>query len=58
MECERCGTEMIIGKVIDPGYMENALYIAPLPPITEKTLRMIDCYKCPKCGHSDYINQR
>ena len=58
MICKVCGTEMRIGKVIDPGYLENALYIAPVAPLTEKTLEIIDCYKCPKCGHSEYITPR
>ena len=46
---------MVIGEVIDPHYDENSFYIAPVGSVTNDTLELIKCWKCPDCGHSDYI---
>jgi hypothetical protein len=55
MKCKICDVEMVIGQAINPGYDENALYIAPVGNITNDTLELIDVWKCPKCGHQEYI---
>lgn len=54
MICRMCKTEMVLGKAIesDDNYCRS---IVPRPLITSKTLKMIDVYKCPKCGHSEEI---
>lgn len=55
MICKRCKTEMTIGIAIDPLRDERALYVAGPPRINKDTLELIEVYKCPKCGHSDYL---
>lgn len=46
---------MVIGDAIKPRGMEGALSIAPLGYINHEDLEIIKVWKCPKCGHSDYI---
>jgi len=53
MNCPKCGTEMKLGRAIDPIEESNCHYFAPQPLINSETLRLIDVLKCPKCGHSD-----
>ena len=55
MKCKICDIEMVIGDAIKPRGMEGALSIAPLGYINHKDLEIIKVWKCPKCGHSDYI---
>jgi hypothetical protein len=55
MKCKICDIEMVIGDAINPRYDENALYIAPQGTINNDNLEIIKVWKCPKCGHSDYI---
>ena len=47
---------MTIGFAIKPAIEENALTIMPVAPITAQELQFITVYKCPNCGHSEYIN--
>lgn len=56
MKCFRCDVEMISGIAIDPKREERALYIASPPNLNKDTLELIEVFKCPKCGHSEYIN--
>ena len=60
MECERCGTEMKIGQAIDPQTRERwcCTGFGGFPVSTHETISVIECYKCPKCGDSDYIDRR
>jgi hypothetical protein len=50
--CDRCTSEMVSGIVIDPKYHENCWH--GIPTIDKDSMEVLDCYKCPKCGHSDY----
>jgi hypothetical protein len=53
MKCPRCNIDMVIGQAIEPSYDENARYILPPQNITYQTMKIITCFKCPSCGHSD-----
>lgn len=54
MKCPRCNVEMTVGIAIDAGPLEIARGITFVQHyITYKTLKLIEVYKCPKCGHSD-----
>ncbi len=56
MECKRCyHIPMVVGEAINPGYDESALYIMPVANITYKDLEIILVWKCPECGHSEFI---
>lgn len=59
MNCIKCNTPMILGQAINPrGLTEpNARYFCPQFPtkITIENLELLDCWKCLKCGQSDYI---
>ena len=57
MKCIKCGTEMGIGQAIKPNHEEDAIYIAPPGYINNDNLELIDVWKCPNCGHSDYIEE-
>ena len=46
---------MVIGDAIKPNGEEGHLYIAPLGYINNDNLEIIKVWKCPACGHSDYI---
>lgn len=52
MKCPKCNTEMIIGKAIEPDMEANALYIVRPPMINAESLKLIEVFKCPNCGHS------
>jgi len=55
MICKKCQKAMHIGQVIDPFRPENA-FVDPAPaPINNDTLVMKDCWKCPTCGHSEWL---
>ena len=55
MKCKICDIEMVIGDAIKPNGEEGHLYIAPLGYINNDNLEIIKVWKCPACGHSDYI---
>lgn len=59
MICQKCGNEMEIGYAIEPMY-EYSARIMPLGRLIQADeLKLIDCWKCPSCGHSDdriYVN--
>lgn len=67
MICPKCNIEMVLGKAIKtdqdlgprfypPPCSFQAATVPRLPSfITAETLELIDCLKCPKCGHSDKI---
>lgn len=46
---------MVMGKAIDPQRNECAI-VFQIQIISWKTLKLIDVYKCPKCGHSERID--
>lgn len=52
MICEKCKVEMVYGKAIKTQEISRSCFISPAK-ITAKNLVIIDCLKCPKCGHSD-----
>ncbi len=45
---------MVIGQAIDMNANErNQCFGFGQHPVDKDTLKIIDCFKCPKCGHSD-----
>lgn len=54
-ECKVCKSSMELGKAIKPSPLEENA-IGPQGISNAETLEMIDVLKCPKCGHSEYIN--
>jgi hypothetical protein len=56
MKCIRCNIDMVLGQVIKPAEEDGCIYLLPVDPINARTLEIITCWKCPECGHSDYIN--
>lgn len=56
MICPRCGVEMILGQAIDPKRDERAIYFLPQYPLSVEQMDIIDCYKCPMCGHSETLD--
>ena len=54
MQCPICKVDMKIGIAIDAGSSEKARGIAFVQHfITVESLKLIEVYKCPKCGYSD-----
>lgn len=55
MNCPKCGTEMKMGIAIKPPDHDGCrivdLWFTRL--IRAEDIELIDCWKCPKCGHSD-----
>lgn len=53
MICPRCEIEMVRGRAIaDGGIDTSGCFFAPVVN-NAKTMKLIDCWKCPQCGHSD-----
>ena len=57
MICKHCKIEMTIGLVIDPRYEENGLPVTGRLPITAENMDIVNCWKCPRCGHSEFLSQ-
>ena len=57
MKCKVCDIEMVIGQAIKPTTVEDVLYVMPEPYIDNDNLEIIDVWKCPTCGHSEFIEQ-
>lgn len=53
MRCPRCDVDMILGQAIDAGPDYNRAIVFCQHIINASNLKLIDCFKCPKCGHSD-----
>lgn len=51
--CPECKGDLRVGDIIDNGRDANALYIVPLAPLNNDTLRITKCWKCVNCGHSE-----
>lgn len=57
--CPKCKVEMVEGKAIQYGSKEfdkNVCVGFGRPMVNHKTLNLIECLKCPKCGHSDDLD--
>jgi hypothetical protein len=56
--CPKCKGEIRLGIAICPVEEYGARYFGPQPPITHKTMNIIDVYKCKSCGYScdDHYN--
>jgi rubredoxin len=52
--CPVCTTPMEFGKAIDPLGRSN-FGVVSWPLITHNKLKIIDVWKCPKCGHSEFL---
>lgn len=48
---------MISGQAIDPGFADGERHpcFTHYKLLDHTTLNMIDCLKCPKCGHSETV---
>lgn len=51
MKCDRCQTEMELGKAIPSAEQENTLY-DPCSPVARWPFELLDVLKCPSCGFS------
>lgn len=54
MICCECGNYMKVGLVIEDSREGNCRYFSQPKPITD--VKLIDCYKCEACGHSEIID--
>lgn len=55
MICPICKVEMKIGFAIEPSFQENSRggIVAKDDIMNVNELKLIKCWKCPLCGHSD-----
>lgn len=53
MICPKCGIEMKIGQAIKTLDTNNCRVVEFDVLIKAKDVELIDCLKCPNCGHSD-----
>jgi Zn ribbon nucleic-acid-binding protein len=53
MQCPRCNIDMVKGTAIKSNEVRGAIYISSPPLVNADTLQLIECWKCPQCGHSD-----
>lgn len=57
-KCRRCGTESIKGKALVNGWTSSDDFggdaggIGCTMNINPRDVKMTECNKCPKCGHS------
>lgn len=57
--CPRCKVEMSVGKAIKYGDSKREQNVCTgfgRVYITNDTLTLIECLKCPECGYSDDLN--
>ena len=55
--CAKCNTNMKIGVAIYNGIDPLARYFVPQHDYIQKhPIQVINCYKCPKCGHSQTVD--
>lgn len=55
-KCPKCKTEMVVGQAIEARSTDNVCTGFGVPMLNKDTLRLIECLKCPECGHSDDLN--
>jgi hypothetical protein len=56
MICKHCKIEMGIGKVFEHAETDERARGLGSPTIYHgHPLKMIDCWKCSKCGHSEWL---
>ena len=54
MKCQFCKVEMEIGFAIEPRFHGNERCFMPLHQTMKiDEIKIIDCWKCLLCGHSD-----
>jgi hypothetical protein len=55
MICHKCNVELIIGQAIEfPESLGCCTgFGGEATPRNNETLEIIECWKCPKCGHSE-----
>jgi predicted RNA-binding Zn-ribbon protein involved in translation (DUF1610 family) len=55
--CPKCRVEMKIGKVLEPYDISGQRSSILGGNIgSSKSPTLVECYKCPECGHSEPIN--
>lgn len=56
MICKKCETQMVVGQAIKPAVEDFGVRIVAINhTIKPEELTIIDCWKCPNCGHSEYL---
>lgn len=58
-KCPKCDVEMVEGKAIQygpKGYDQNVCTGFGRIYLTHDNIKLIECLKCPRCGHSDDLS--
>ncbi len=53
MICPKCAVEMLPGQALPSDDPNERPIVACITILNADTAHLIDCWKCPKCGHSD-----
>lgn len=53
MICKKCNVKMVQGTAIKSQFIHGERPFGWPGYINHKTIKIIDCLRCPKCGHSD-----
>ena len=56
MECKYCHVMMEFGTAIRGNFEMQCFGYINKPAYTWDTLDVVRCWKCPKCGHSEYLD--
>lgn len=52
LKCPECSGKIKLGIAINPGVIDTRVCFYSSPLLNHKTIKMIDVYKCTKCGYS------
>lgn len=53
MKCPRCNEDLVVGKTLFPCECSDSLRLKP-PDSISNYVEIVNCLKCPKCGHSRF----